>query len=614
MSPSLATRVLAVLLLATLALPAAAGDFTSTHRRQLKSAQVKLGLAARHLRGDDTAAAQAAVAEAEAIVETIRSESGYDADHAVFSSYNRLLAARQADLDVSSDEPAATAAEAGGISFSDDVAPVLMDNCVRCHGAGRQSAGLRLDSFAAITGQARGGPLVTPGSPERSLLVARIVTDDVLRRMPKNGAALSDETAQTLARWIADGAKFDGADETATLGSADAAKPRELPEGVTIPKPTGSETVSFTKDIAPFFVEMCVNCHTGPAARSDFSLASFHDMMSGGASGTVVIPGDRENSRLFRLTGGLELPRMPDTNQRLTRKNYEDLKTWFDEGCVFDGDDPKQTLVSIVKAASDEKAAMAAAEAGIDPVAERLRQRFAKAMPSLEVTIATSGGIYLGGDADDLDSLAAAADQTLSDLAPLSAIDFADAGGLGVMTASNSYMFREIARDLTGAAPPSGQLFFAVADGAGDARTVTAVALLDRTPKADELDNAARIKAAVAAAVAVSHGDVPQWAATGLGYATAVTSARSPVGRALAADGAAAVAKADPVLRDGSYTSRTLPAASYLIISGLLESGGRDRFRQLLEAIGGGQSADDAIESVYGTSAWQMGENLKKRL
>ena len=503
--------------LAAFCAAAAAGEYTPEHRRQLKDALAKLGVAARHLRSDESKEAASAIAEAEAIVATIQKESDYPADHSVFRSYNRILESRREDLAKLSGEPAAESASDGmqrggmsggmsggmasadGISFTDDVAPILLDKCTRCHGAGRQSAGLRLDSFAALKANARGGPLVTPGNPDRSLLLARIMTDDVLRRMPKNGAALPNEEIITIGRWIREGAAYDGADESAMLGSSAAAKPRELPEGVVIPKPTGNETVSFTRDIAPFFVEMCVGCHSGPAARSDFSLASFHDMMSGGASGEVVIPGDRENSRLFRLTGGLELPRMPDSRMRLTRKNYEDLKTWFDEGCVFDGDDPKALLTSYVRSESDGMAAAMSVE-------EKLKADLKRVIPSITFTHARAdspvGPIYVGSDLDagELTPLAEAAADELATAARAAGVDFTERGGLAVMIFEKRYTYGEAARALLDRDAPSRPPHFVASEG----DQITAVVRVDlstttRGNTAEDLVRAA-MKEAVATA------------------------------------------------------------------------------------------------------------------
>src|SRR5579863_7520937 len=61
-------------------------------------------------------------------------------------------------------------------------------------------------------------------------------------------------------------------------------------------EPAGKETVSFTKDIAPFMVNLCLNCHSGKNPRSGFSLETYELLMKGGKSGRVVLAGNAEDS------------------------------------------------------------------------------------------------------------------------------------------------------------------------------------------------------------------------------------------------------------------------------------------------------------------------------
>src|SRR6185369_6497595 len=63
-------------------------------------------------------------------------------------------------------------------------------------------------------------------------------------------------------------------------------------------EPAGKETVSFTKDIAPFMVNLCLNCHSGKNPRSGFSLETYELLMKGGKSGRVVLAGNTKDSRL----------------------------------------------------------------------------------------------------------------------------------------------------------------------------------------------------------------------------------------------------------------------------------------------------------------------------
>ncbi len=125
---------------------------------------------------------------------------------------------------------------------------------------------------------------------------------------------------------------------------------------VVIAKATGNEKVSFVKDIAPTFVNICTRCHGENNLRAEFSLVTFELLMKGGQSGRVLIAGDVKGSRLFRLVGGLELPRMPQGPARITRKFYNDLQTWINEGLKYDGGDPKKRLRDIVPTEEEMKA------------------------------------------------------------------------------------------------------------------------------------------------------------------------------------------------------------------------------------------------------------------
>src|SRR5205823_11240334 len=58
--------------------------------------------------------------------------------------------------------------------FEKRVRPVLVENCVGCHGPKKQSGGLRLDSAAGLKAGADGEAVVVPGEPAKSRLVKGI--------------------------------------------------------------------------------------------------------------------------------------------------------------------------------------------------------------------------------------------------------------------------------------------------------------------------------------------------------------------------------------------------------------------------------------------------------
>ncbi len=92
------------------------------------------------------------------------------------------------------------------IDFGRDVAPILQQRCLRCHGPRLQQNGLRLDVPEGAFKGGRSGPAVVPGAPERSPLYRRITARDENERMPRNGPPLSAAEIATIRRWIEEGA------------------------------------------------------------------------------------------------------------------------------------------------------------------------------------------------------------------------------------------------------------------------------------------------------------------------------------------------------------------------------------------------------------------------
>lgn len=90
----------------------------------------------------------------------------------------------------------------GGTSFSADVLPILQANCTRCHGTSRQSADLKLNTYANLMTGSENGPVVVPGDAANSSLVELIVSGE----MPKRADRLSDEEIQIITDWVNAGA------------------------------------------------------------------------------------------------------------------------------------------------------------------------------------------------------------------------------------------------------------------------------------------------------------------------------------------------------------------------------------------------------------------------
>lgn len=74
--------------------------------------------------------------------------------------------------------------DATGITFEKDIAPIFKTSCVRCHGAERPRAQLRLDSLEAVLKGAKQGPVLKPGDSADSLIVKAVSQLDPETAMP----------------------------------------------------------------------------------------------------------------------------------------------------------------------------------------------------------------------------------------------------------------------------------------------------------------------------------------------------------------------------------------------------------------------------------------------
>jgi hypothetical protein len=58
--------------------------------------------------------------------------------------------------------------------FESRIRPVLVENCLKCHGETKANAKLRLDSKAAVLKGGISGPAIVPGNAKDSLLIKAI--------------------------------------------------------------------------------------------------------------------------------------------------------------------------------------------------------------------------------------------------------------------------------------------------------------------------------------------------------------------------------------------------------------------------------------------------------
>ena len=144
-------------------------------------------------------------------------------------------------------------ARAGGsgdaVSFTRDVAPILLKQCQSCHGPEKSKGKYRLDSFRRLVQAGKSkSSAITPGDPGHSELYRLIATADEDDRMPQKADALPPAQVRMIRNWIEQGAKFDGPDPAAPLASVAASTDDNVEPPAVYPKPIPVTAIAFSPD------------------------------------------------------------------------------------------------------------------------------------------------------------------------------------------------------------------------------------------------------------------------------------------------------------------------------------------------------------------------------
>ena len=94
------------------------------------------------------------------------------------------------------------------IDFQREIAPILRDSCLKCHGPTKQKGHLRLDDEENASRGGEDGPVIVPGDRSRSRLFALLQEKDAGLRMPQKAGPLPPAQIELIGRWIDEGARW----------------------------------------------------------------------------------------------------------------------------------------------------------------------------------------------------------------------------------------------------------------------------------------------------------------------------------------------------------------------------------------------------------------------
>lgn len=499
------------------------------------------------------------------------------------------------------------------VSFEKQIAPVLTQRCGSCHGANNPRGGLRLNTFAGLEAGGQGGPLLVVGNPNTSRIMQRLVSANPRQRMPQgNGGPLTPAQIQLIGRWIAEGAKYDGTDKTAAIGTS-STRP-----AVEIQMATGNETVSFTKDIAPFMVNLCMRCHSGNSPRSGFSLQTFEQLMQGGDSGRVVIAGNLEGSRLWDLVGKQDPIKMPPGQALITRTNWNNLRTWIEEGARFDGDDPKKALRDLVPTEAQMKAEELAKLSPEEFQQHRMRQTeelWKRVMGDKRAQYVESKEFLIFGDAgqDRLLQIDEWAEEQGAKLRQMFGQQNGQIwkGRLAVIVLNERFSYEEFNQVAMNRQTPQEVIGHAVVDASYDNAYVVLQDVGDDIDASNPGMRVSLTEQLASAYLMRGNSSLPAWVVRGVGLNMALQADPENLYLAdledSAADAVKTVTNPTEVFDEGTFPPGQSAAVATALVKYMIESGGAPKFGRFIQAMQSGANPAAAAQSVYRANLTVLG-------
>ena len=101
-----------------------------------------------------------------------------------------------------------------------------------------------------------------------------------------------------------------------------------------LPAAAGANEVTFENDVQPIFKAKCAACH-GLIPQGKLKLNSLKNILKGGQSGAVVIPGNADGSLMVKqfflpLDAKTHMP--PKDAKQLTAAEIATIKAWINGG------------------------------------------------------------------------------------------------------------------------------------------------------------------------------------------------------------------------------------------------------------------------------------------
>jgi len=508
------------------------------------------------------------------------------------AAFRRIVKSKGVELPAEGN-PAAAAP--GDVSFTRQIAPLLVVKCGNCHV--RNARGMfSMATHESLLAGPPAGPVIKLEKSGESRLIELLTAGE----MPPSGNKLPADEIALLAKWIDSGAKFDGADPATPLLRIVPQPDRNERPVLPVVTASGKERVLFSRDIAPVLVESCTGCHGGRIPTAAFNMETFRGLLDGGDSEPSLIPGRAAESLIVRKLKGEAGERMPSRRPPLPDEVIAKFESWINEGAKFDGPDP---LMSTEMVANVYRAKMMSADELAAHRTELALRNWQLANPGNSPRRAESANFIAFGDLpeDQLAKIAEMAEEQQAKIARMLRVP-ADQplvkGRITLFVFSRRFDYSEFGQ-MVEKRPISSD-----ANGHWRYNMIDAYACLIPPRNEEDYSLAALLGAQITGAYIDSLGGVPRWFAEGSALAMgARLDPKDPALRRREERVPAVVrgAKSPDAFLTGGIAAADVPAANYGFVSFLMAN--QTKYTALLNAVKQGAAFDQALQRVYGGNA-----------
>ena len=503
-------------------------------------------------------------------------------------------------------------AKSEGISFTKDVAPVLVEHCGRCH-VDKTTGGFTMPTYEGLMKGSRAGVVLFAGDPEGSPLIEAMASGT----MPPSGNKVPEEKINAIKAWVKAGAKFDGEDPKANLrvlvGGPDA-KPPEPPKPVEVMEATGKETVSFANDIAPILVANCNGCHYGgnrPSGGLNFT--NFAGLLRGGMTGPAIEPKKGPESLLVKKLLGQAGQRMPAGGRAaLKPEEIEKITQWIDEGATFDGGQRESQLESVIAKSWASKASHGEL---MEKRMSRARDRWKIVSPTAQLEETSNQDFHVLGNLGPagLQQVLAAADAAAKSVRKqyrLSPKDPIVRGGITIYALKSRYDYSELGNMLEKRALPAEW-------SSHWKRDVLDMYIAIVPDKANAKLNESALVQQITSVWMASHEGVPKWFADGAGRA-ALAAAVGPNDERVKPWMLRVPQVVDEIkdvkpLIDGKLNDEDEAIVGFALVRTMQSSSMKKQYDSVVKSISGGTGFDEAFLKSIGPVEPFLSQALGKK-